>query len=166
MVRLLVHIGWNIIWFSIRLVCYARQVQLQVKEICGKEVGADCDFQPKVAEALCEVFLIRSASLRVVPLWTIRPSSVYRPISFFLYRSSGRLARAYVTTSSHISVPSKLPIVTSKRSALFFFTHSLSSLKSSDFLACMMTLSSSSVISVDCLAKLSASLSIFSLIEG
>ena len=53
MVRLSVHAGRNIIWFSIRLVGSGRQVECQVKEICGKEVCADRDFQSKVAEALC-----------------------------------------------------------------------------------------------------------------
>ena len=42
----------------------------------------------------------------------------------------------------------------------------LSPLKSSDFFACMMALSSSTVIFEKCLAKLSASVSSFSLIKG
>ena len=125
MVRLSVHVGRNIIWFSIRLVCTVPEGKFSAKsrKSVARRLVLIVIFSPRSLRHFARsFFFVRSASLRVVPLWTIRPWSLKRPIYVLQCRSSGRLARVYVPTSSHILAPSKLPIVTatSKKPALLF----------------------------------------------
>ena len=68
-------------------------------------------------------------------------------------------------TSSHTSAPSKLPIVTSKE-LLFFLIQAVLLSKRRDFLECIIMSMSRSVMVVNCLAKLIASVRSFSVMEG
>ena len=100
------------------------------------------------------VFLARSAVLPVASLITASPSSRYSPMSA-LSNSSDSFDREYVPTSSQ-SAPSKQPMVTSKSPLPSFFIHSRSPLKSRDFRECMTISLSCCVMSVYCVAKVSA----------
>ena len=72
----------------------------------------------------------------------------------------------YEPTNSHVSPPSKLPIVTSKSDFVVFLHQVVFLLKSSDFFACMMIFFSLSVIVSYCEANVKASLSNSSEIDG
>ena len=89
-------------------------------------------------------FLILSAWGPEIFLKMARPSSLYSPMLSFPYFVS-YLLRMKRPTSSQISAPSKLPIVTSNK-LLSFLIHVVPLLKSSDLRACMMMLVSLSVI--------------------
>ena len=65
-----------------------------------------------------------------------RPSSLYSPI--FLPYSGARSDSRYVPTSSHVSAPSKLLMVTSKRKFVDLLQHAASLWKSREFVACVM----------------------------
>ena len=69
-----------------------------------------------------------------VSLKTARPSSRYRPTQDpYLGLSSDNMNRPI---NSHVSAPSKLPVVTSNGDFVFLLHHGVSLLNSSDFLAC------------------------------
>ena len=78
-------------------------------------------------------------------------SSVYSR-TFFLPVQLDNLSRRYISTSSQISAPSKLPIVTSNNVSSPFLTQVPSLLKSSDFLASFIALMALSSIFVKDLA--------------
>ena len=69
-------------------------------------------------------------------------------------------------SSSQISAPPQLPIVTSKEFSVFLFVHAWPLLNKSDFLACFIILISESEIATKCLAQLIAASNRFSEIEG
>ena len=79
-------------------------------------------------------FLILSSTGPLLLLIAASPSSLYSP-TFFLPINLDNLSRRYKPTSSQISAPSKLPIVTSNNVSSPFLTQVSSLLKSSDFLA-------------------------------
>ena len=90
-------------------------------------------------------FLIFSISLGV--LFYARPSSQYRPMSFPTTGMS--FDSRYKPTSSHVSAPSKLPIVTSKSDFVSLLHHAVFPLKSIDSFALMMMFFSSSVVALN-----------------
>ena len=127
-----------------------RQVQGQVKKTCVLEVGVDGGFLRRVTGAFVWSFLFfffffNKLSITVSDAPVDHPSIIPEQLVSTL-QWVGSLVRVYMPANSLISTPSKPPIVTSKMSALFFFTQSLPSLKSNEFLARMVTLSSSIVI--------------------
>ena len=73
-----------------------------------------------------------------------RPSSLYRPMLFPTTCVS--FERRYKPTSSHVSAPSKLHIVTSNSDFVSLLHHVVFPLKSNYFFALMMMFFSSSVI--------------------
>ena len=109
-------------------------------------------------------FLVRSISGPDLFLRTASPSSRYKPRSFvgMIFVS---LFKINSPTSSHISAPSKDPIVTSNSESLFFIQASFS-LNRSDFLECSIIWIASSSIWVNNLAKEMAADRSFSVIEG
>ena len=76
------------------------------------------------------------------------------------------LFNAYRPTSSQISAPSKLPIVTSNVEELSRFIHGLVDLNKTDLRACLMIVTCSSVILTIVLAHAIALLRSSSLMEG
>ena len=73
------------------------------------------------------------------------PSSRYKPM--LLPTTGVSFDRRYEPTSSHVSAPSKLPMVTSNNDFDSLLHHAVFSLKSRDFLALMMFFSSSVIVS-------------------
>ena len=99
---------------------------------------------------LMSSFLSLSHSLPERVLTTARPSSRYNP-TFFPNLSSNEF-RMKSPTSSQISAPSKLPIVTSKVLSVLRLDHVRFLWKRRDLRACLIILMSVSVISVNWLA--------------
>ena len=84
-----------------------------------------------------------------------------------LFPSSGvNLDSKQEPSSSHVSAPSKLPMVTSNSQLDVFLHHGMFSLKSRYFFAWMMIAFSSSVISSCCEANVRASVRSSSGIDG
>ena len=73
-----------------------------------------------------------------------RKTVMYRPMSFPTTGVS--FDSRYKPTSSHVSAPSKLPMVTSNSDFVSLLHHAVFPLKSNDFFALMMMFFSSSVI--------------------
>ena len=96
-------------------------------------------------------FLILSSTGPLLLLIAASPSSLYSP-TFFLPIKLDNLSRRYKPTSSQISAPSKIPIVTSNNVSSPFLTQILPLLKSSDFLASFIELMALSSIFVKDLA--------------
>ena len=86
-------------------------------------------------------FLILSAWGSLIYSRQANSSSWYKLCYVFLYFWS-KMWRIYEPTSSHDSVPSILPIVTSQYGSPFFFTQISVLLYSRDFLECIMVLMS------------------------
>ena len=93
-----------------------------------------------------------------------RPSSLYSPI--FLPCFGVSCDSRFAPTSSHVSAPSKLPMVTSKSEFADFLHHAVSLWKSRDFFACVMIFISWLDMSSYFEANASAFLSSSSVIEG
>ena len=89
----------------------------------------------KILQMCFSIFLISFGDLSRAA----KPSSLYRPTSG-LY-SCGKLDSRYKPTNSHVSVPSKLPIVTSTSELDVFLRHVLFWLNNTEFFAWMMMFS-------------------------
>ena len=130
----------------------------------GKSYSSDWCFVVFLdVRVLCSVLLFSFVEGVKEMLWAARPSSLYEPM-FLPNRFSSEL-RMNSPTSSHISAPSKLPMVTSKLFGVFRFVHAFPLLKSSDLRACLIALTSSSGMVVYFVAHDSASSSNSSDIE-
>ena len=110
-------------------------------------------------------FLILSSTGSLLLLIAASPSCRYSP-TFFLPIKLDNLSRRYKPTSSQISAPSKLHIVTSNNVSSPFLTQVSSLLKSSNFLASLISLMTLSSIFVKDLAYAMDLYKRFSEIDG
>ena len=122
-------------------------------------------FNPMALKVLVMSFLILSDLLPVMFLKAASPSSLYRPM-FSLPYFLANLCSMNIPTSTHISAPSLLPIVTSNDPLPFFFTHGFVLSKRRDFRACMIICLSSSDMVVYWPANLRDSNNNFSVMDG
>ena len=108
-----------VVWFTVWSMFIRLQIKCDVKKICLYNVSINSDFQTVLLKKLYNFFLIRSISGPGVFSKMAKPSSLYKPI-LFLPIIDANPERRNRPTSSHNSVPSNEPIVTSNSDPLFF----------------------------------------------
>ena len=125
---MLVDVHRHVVWFVVRVVFAGFEDQYKVQEVDSFLVGVDRDPQSEARE-ICSYFLpgtvcliSRKDSEDSEPMVLVQPDTTILVLL-------GSCARANKPTSSHTSVPLKLPIITSKRLPLVLFLGVLPSLK-------------------------------------
>ena len=121
-IRFLVDIEWDVIRLVIWHVFTTGQVERDIKEIDNFLVGFDRYFKAVLAKDVAQIlFNLLSLSGRCLCYSEAVVSVQAEVVAMFLLNAVQEVIKA--PTSSQDSAPSKLPMVTSKRSDVVFFPH-------------------------------------------